>query len=75
MDIDESFKDDQEMFTVLPASLCLFELRAKFMNRDIFFHHTNLIFVDECIKGYPSELKIDYFEFTNLVCFHTKIRK
>jgi hypothetical protein len=37
-DTDENFKDDQEFFTVFPASTLCFELRAKFLHQNVFFH-------------------------------------
>jgi hypothetical protein len=35
---DENFKDDQGFFQVFPAIMFLFELRAKFLNQNVFFH-------------------------------------
>jgi hypothetical protein len=35
---DENFKDDQGFFAVFPAIMFPFELRAKFLNQNVFFH-------------------------------------
>jgi hypothetical protein len=35
---DENFKDDQGFFALFPAIMFLFELRAKFLNQNVFFH-------------------------------------
>jgi hypothetical protein len=37
-DIDENFKDDQGLFAVLPSIMFLFEVRAKFLNKNLFFN-------------------------------------
>jgi hypothetical protein len=37
-DINENEKDDQGLFTVLLAIMHCFELRAKFLNSNLFFH-------------------------------------
>jgi hypothetical protein len=58
-DTEENFKDDQEFFTVFPAIMFCFELRAKFFIKMYFFILFTLIY---CIKGYP-ELKDSLFEF------------
>jgi hypothetical protein len=66
-DTDENSKDDQGFFTVFPAIMFRFELRAKFLHQNVFFHQYY------CIKDFPTELKDSLFEvFKLLVRFHTK---
>jgi hypothetical protein len=72
-DTDENLKDDQGFFTVFPAIMFRFELRAKSASKCIFSSRLILFTLIYCIKGFPTELKDSLFEvFKLLVYFHTK---
>jgi hypothetical protein len=75
-DTDANFKDDQGFFKGFPAFMFRFELRAKFLNQNMyFFIKTNVIYVDLQFKRWSYRVKNSLFVVLKLsqVCFHTKL--
>jgi hypothetical protein len=57
-DTDANFKDDQGFFKGFPAFMFRFELRAKFLNQNMyFFIKTNVIYVDLQFKRWSYRVK------------------